>query len=78
MSAASVFDFRFDAQNAVEGAELATAIGGDMPATAGYIRHEVIREVTDPGHGAVITFRHEQAQGELCSTATSTTRKSSA
>lgn len=64
MSAVSVFDFKFSAENAAEGVELATAVGADMPATNGYIRHEVIRDIADAGHVVVITFWHEQAQGE--------------
>ena len=64
MSATSVFDFPFKAENAVEGGEIATAIGHDMTLTEGYERHEVVRDVADPGHVAVITFWHDQAQGE--------------
>lgn len=64
MSAASVFDFPFQADNAAEGGELATAIGHDMTLTEGYERHEVVRDVADPAHVAVITFWHTQAQGE--------------
>ena len=64
MSAASVFDFPFKAENATEGGEIATAIGHDMTLTEGYERHEVVRDVADPAHVAVITFWHNQAQGE--------------
>lgn len=64
MRAASVFDFRFKAADAEEGERLATAVGGDMSATEGYIRHDVIGDVQDPGHFAVVTYWHEQAQGE--------------
>ncbi|WP_374945536.1 hypothetical protein [Agreia sp.] len=64
MSAASVFDFPFTAENATEGGELATAVGHDMTLTEGYERHDVIRDVSNPAHVAVITFWHTQAQGE--------------
>ena len=64
MSAVSVFDFPFTADHAVEGGEIATAIGHDMTLTEGYERHEVIRDIADPAHVAVITFWHDQAQGE--------------
>ena len=64
MSAVSVFDFPFQAENAAEGGEIATAIGHDMTLTEGYERHEVIRDVADPAHVAVVTFWHDQAQGE--------------
>lgn len=64
MSAVSVFDFKFKADNASEGGEIATAIGHDMTLTEGYERHEVVHDVSDPAHFAVITFWHDQAQGE--------------
>lgn len=64
MSVASVFDFRFPAENAEEGTALARAIGADMPATPGYVRHEVVRDVLDAGHVAVITHWQERSQGE--------------
>ncbi len=35
-----------------------------MPATEGYIRHDVINDVADLAHFVVITYWHEQAQGE--------------
>ena len=64
MTATSVFDFAFKAEHAAEGGEIATAIGHDMTLTEGYERHEVIRDVANPAHVAVITFWHEQSQGE--------------
>ena len=64
MAVSSVFDFHFTADHADEGVDLAFSIGADMPATAGYVRHDVVRDLADPGHVAVITQWHEQAQGE--------------
>ena len=64
MSAVSVFDFPFKAENASEGGDIATAIGHDMTLTEGYERHEVLHDVSNPAHFAVITFWHDQAQGE--------------
>lgn len=64
MSAVSVFDFPFKAENADEGAKIANDIGHDMTLTKGYERHEVVRDVANPAHFSVITFWHEQAQGE--------------
>lgn len=64
MSAASIFEFKFDADNATEGVKLATDVGTDMTKTVGYLRHEVVLDVTDSGHVSVITFWNEQAQGE--------------
>lgn len=64
MSVASVFDFRFTPEHAKEGGELASKIGADMLPTVGYIRHEVVRDLTDAGHIVVITHWQEQAQGE--------------
>ena len=64
MSAASIFEFRFDSANTAEGFDLASAVGKDMEPTEGYLRHEVVRDIADAGHVAVITFWNEQAQGE--------------
>lgn len=64
MSVASVFEFRFSATTAEEGHQVATAIGADMSATAGYLDHEVIRDVADPGHVVVLTRWGAQADGE--------------
>ena len=38
MTVASVFEFRFSAEKAEEGVDVAQAIGADMPATAGLYR----------------------------------------
>ncbi len=64
MSVSSMFEFRFPADQADAGYEAAMAIGGDMPATAGYEGHDVIRDLTDPGHVVVITRWAGQSDGE--------------
>lgn len=64
MSVSSMFEFKFPAAQADAGYEVAKAIGGDMPATTGYEGHDVIRDLTDPGHVAVITRWTSQDQGE--------------
>ena len=64
MSVASVFQFRFAKANTDEGVEVARAIGADMQTTDGYLRHEVIRDLTDSAHVAVITYWAEQSQGD--------------
>lgn len=64
MSVASIFDFRFSPENAQDGLALATAIGADMPATHGYIGHDVIQDAADPGHVVVMTRWSQQSEGE--------------
>ena len=64
MSVSSMFEFRFPAEQAEAGYEVAVSIGGDMPATAGYEGHDVIRDLTDPGHVLVITRWADKADGE--------------
>lgn len=59
-----MFEFRFPADKADEGYEVAASIGGDMPATAGYEGHDVIRDLADAGHVVVITRWGGQDQGE--------------
>ena len=64
MGAASVFEFRFPADSAQEGFEVATGIGADMPATAGYVGHDVVRDLSDAGHVVVITSWGARSDGE--------------
>ena len=60
MSVKSMFDFKFPKQHAVEGVALARSIGADMPAKPGYLDHEVILDVSDPGHVMVNTHWESQ------------------
>ena len=55
MSVKSMFDFKFPAENAKEGVEVARSIGADMPPLAGYLDHEVLTDVKEPGHVMVCT-----------------------
>ena len=55
MSVKSMFDFKFPAQHADEGASLCRSVGVDMTAKTGYLDHEVIQDVKDPGHVMVNT-----------------------
>lgn len=64
MSIASVFDFKFSPETAEEGYGVAAAIGADMPATAEYLDHEIMRDVADSGPVMVITRWGEQADAE--------------
>ena len=64
MSVASVFQFQFAPDKIDEGLEVARAIGADMRPTEGYLRHEVIRDLSDAAHVAVITYWAEQSQGD--------------
>lgn len=64
MSVASVFDFRFPAESAEEGATVARAIGADMSATSGYLGHDVIQDNADPGHIVVVTRWGQRSDGE--------------
>ena len=64
MPVASVFEFRFSAETAEEGVEVAHAIGADMPATAGCTGYDVVRDLADPGHVLVITRWNTRSEGE--------------
>ena len=67
MAVKSMFDFKFAESDREEGLALAKAIGNDMPPLNGYIDHEVIQDVTDPGHVMVNTrwASSDQAQAVL-------------
>lgn len=64
MTFVSMFEFRFLAQHSDEGRDLARAIGADMPALDGYVGHEVVQDVADPGHFMVNTRWASREQGE--------------
>ena len=64
MTVKSVFEFKFPEAAREEGIRLAQSIGGDMPPLDGYLDHEVIQDVTDPGHLLVNTHWNSQAQSE--------------
>ncbi len=55
MSVKSMFEFKFPASSHEEGLNLAQSIGNDMPPLDGYLGHEVIQDVDDPGHLMVST-----------------------
>lgn len=67
MAVKSMFDFKFSAATADEGVKLAQTIGNDMRPLDGYLDHEVIQDVADPGHVMVNTrwASREQAQAVL-------------
>ena len=55
MSLKTVFEFRFPAAAPEQGLRLATAVGNDMVPLEGYLDHEVIQDLSDPGHLMVNT-----------------------
>lgn len=67
MNVKSMFEFKFPAAAREEGIGLAQGIGGDMPSKEGYVSHEVVQDVTDPGHLTVTTLwsSNEQADAVL-------------
>ncbi len=67
MAVKSIFDFKFPAEAAKDGLRLAQAIGNDMPPFEGYLDHEIIQDVADPGHILVNTrwASREQAEAVL-------------
>lgn len=56
----SIFEFKFAEDAREEGLRVAQAIGGDMPVKDGYLDHEVIQDVKDPGHLMVLTRWSDQ------------------
>lgn len=55
MTVKSMFDYRFPAEHVDEGFVLARGIGADMIPLAGYLDHEIVRDVNDPGHMMINT-----------------------
>lgn len=63
MSVKSMFDFKFPVNVQQEGLSLCHQIGHDMVTLDGYVSHEVLQDVKDPGHIMVNT---EWSSPEAC------------
>lgn len=55
MSVYSIWESRFPADAAEEGIETTKAIWHDMPSFDGYLEHELIQDLDDPGHLFVVS-----------------------
>jgi quinol monooxygenase YgiN len=51
----SVWEFHYPAENVERGLAVAEAIWADMPGYDGYLSHEIVRDLDDPGHLMVIS-----------------------
>ena len=56
MTVRSIFEFTFPIEQVDEGYMLSRNIGADMRPLAGYLDHEVVRDVKDPSHIMVSTL----------------------
>ena len=64
MNVKSVFEFKFPKAAQEEGLTVCKAIGHDMTEKSGYLDHEVIQDVQDPGHLMVNTLWQSQAASD--------------
>ena len=55
MSVYSIWESRFPAESVQEGINLTKAIWQDMLACAGYVGHELVEDLDEPGHLIVIS-----------------------
>lgn len=55
MSVYSIWESRFAPDAAKEGRQITEAIWRDMPGFEGYIDHELIEDLDDPGHLLVVS-----------------------
>jgi quinol monooxygenase YgiN len=55
MSIYAIWESRFPAGQAAEGRAVTEAIWRDMPCFEGYLNHEVLVDVDDPGHLLVVS-----------------------
>jgi heme-degrading monooxygenase HmoA len=51
----SIWESRFPREVAKEGVEATRAIWGDMPCFEGYLEHELVQDLDQPGHLFVIS-----------------------
>ncbi|HYB26211.1 MAG TPA: antibiotic biosynthesis monooxygenase [Solirubrobacteraceae bacterium] len=55
MSIYSIWESRFPQEAALEGVEATHGIWGDMPSFDGYLDHEVVQDLDQPGHLFVVS-----------------------
>lgn len=55
MAVYSIWEFRFPVNAAEDGLDITESIWSDMPAFEGYLDHELVRDLDDPGHLLVIS-----------------------
>lgn len=55
MSVYSVWEFHYPTENMERGLAVAEAIWADMPGYDGYVGHEIVRDLDEPGHLLVIS-----------------------
>lgn len=55
MSVYSIWESRFPARAAEEGLGATKAIWQDMPSFDGYLEHELVQDLDDPGHLIVVS-----------------------
>lgn len=55
MSIYSIWESRFPQGRAEEGVQATQAIWGDMPSFDGYLEHELVQDLDEPGHLFVLS-----------------------
>src|SRR5918996_4266533 len=55
MSVFSIWESRFPPEHVKRGREATVAIWGEMPDFPGYLRHDVVQDLDDPGHLFVVS-----------------------
>ena len=50
MAVYSIWESRFPSGSAADGLQITTAIWDDMPGYDGYLGHEIVQDLDDPGH----------------------------
>ncbi|HTX10437.1 MAG TPA: antibiotic biosynthesis monooxygenase [Solirubrobacteraceae bacterium] len=55
MSVYSIWESRFPPESAREGVQATQAIWGDMPGFDGYLDHELVQDLDQPGHLFVLS-----------------------
>ena len=55
MAVYSIWESRFPSGSAADGLRITTAIWDDMPGYDGYLGHEIVQDLDDPGHLLVVS-----------------------
>ena len=55
MAIYSIWESRFPSSSAAQGLQVTKAIWDDMPGYDGYLGHEIVQDLDDPGHLLVVS-----------------------
>jgi quinol monooxygenase YgiN len=71
MSVYSIWESQYPPQRADEGLDVTRAIWAEMPQFDGYLEHEIVQDLDDPGHFIVVSRWHSREAADAAMSYTS-------